>query len=169
MRDWLYCPLCRDLLQHIGSGRDAHVACPSGHFVRYDNPLPTTIALIEQDDRLLLLRRNQEPQRGTWDTVGGFIATGERAEDCLMREAKEELGCFLTDMRIITTYDSIYGDTGLHTLGIAYSCHLMSQGTITLSDENSEYRWFSLDEIPPLAFPDVTAAVADWAKAKNGN
>jgi NAD+ diphosphatase len=137
-----------------------------GHFSRYDNPLPTTIALIEQDNRLLLLRRNQEPQPGMWDTVGGFVAAGERAEDCLIREAKEELGCALTGLLILATYDSIYGDTGLHTLGIAYSCRLAPQSTITLSGENDEYRWFAPSEIPPLAFPDVIAAVADWRQTK---
>jgi ADP-ribose pyrophosphatase YjhB (NUDIX family) len=114
------------------------VRCPTGHFTRYGNPLPTTIALIEHGGKLLLLRRNQEPQKGAWDTVGGFIAAGERAESSLVREVAEELGCSLTHFRLLATYDSIYGNTGLHTLGIAYVCHLDERKTIVLSDENSD-------------------------------
>ncbi|WP_410579108.1 NUDIX domain-containing protein [Amycolatopsis sp. lyj-108] len=82
-------------------------------------------------DRILLPRREHEPRKGSWDTVGGFLSGAETAEDNLVREELEEIGCELPpDVEIV------------------------------LSEENSEYAWFPLDDRPPLAFADCEAAVA---------
>jgi NADH pyrophosphatase NudC (nudix superfamily) len=85
MRDWRFCPRCGTRAGHAGDGLDLHLACPACGFVKYDNPLPTTIGLVVRDGRLLLLRRAIAPQRGWWDTVGGFISAGETAEQTMRR------------------------------------------------------------------------------------
>jgi ADP-ribose pyrophosphatase YjhB (NUDIX family) len=121
--------------------------------------LPTTIGLIRRGDRLLLLRRSQAPAVGRWDTVGGFLSGGETAEQNLVREAREEIGCEVVDLRPVGTYSSVYGDTGLTTVGIAFSCRIADDAVIALSAENSAYGWFGRDELPELAFDDVAAAV----------
>jgi NAD+ diphosphatase len=161
MQGWRYCPCCATALVFTGSGPEYHGSCPSCGFLKYDNPLPTTIGLIRRDSRLLLLRRAQPPAVGAWDTVGGFLTGGETAEENLVREAQEEIGCRVVDLRPIGTYSSVYGDTGLPTVGVAFTCRIPDDAVITLSAENSEHRWFAPDEIPDLAFADVQAAVRD--------
>jgi ADP-ribose pyrophosphatase YjhB (NUDIX family) len=148
-------------LVFLGSGPERHASCGACGFVKYDNPLPTTIGLIRRGPRLLLLRRAQAPALGKWDTVGGFLSGGETAEQNLVREAWEEIGCQVVDLRPVGTYSSVYGDTRLTTVGIAFSCRIADDVVITLSAENSEHGWFGRDEIPDLAFDDVTAAVRD--------
>lgn len=162
MDDWRFCPRCGTSLVLVGEGLEHHASCSSCGFFKYDNPLPTTIGLIGRSRRILLLRRAHEPARGEWDTVGGFLAGGESAEENLVREAREEIGCQVVDLHPVGTYASVYGDTGLTTVGIAFSCRIADDAVITLSDENSEYGWFGWDEIPHLAFTDVAASVRDF-------
>jgi NADH pyrophosphatase NudC (nudix superfamily) len=162
MRDWRFCPRCGTTAHFAGDGLDLHLACPACGFVKYDNPLPTTIGLVVRDGRLLLLRRAIEPQRGWWDTVGGFIAAGETAEETMRREAREEIGADVVIERQLGTYASVYGDTGLQTLGIAFVCRLPDDAEVCISEESSAHAWFAPEELPRLAFADVQQAAEAW-------
>lgn len=98
--------------------------------------------------------------RGSWDAVGGFLSGSETAEDCLRREALEEIGCELLEVAAVGTFSSVYGDTGLRTIGIAFRCTIAPGSTIKLSNENDDYEWFPLSAVPDVAFADVREAVA---------
>lgn len=98
---------------------------------------------------------------GAWDTIGGFVNVGESAEDCLLREAREELGCAIGGLRFLGTYPSVYGDPPRNTIGLAFICGLEPAARITLSEENSDYGWFRASNLPQLGFQDVSQAVAD--------
>ncbi|MGW5011596.1 NUDIX domain-containing protein [Micromonospora chalcea] len=161
MKDWVYCPRCGSQLAHLGENKNPFVQCPSCHFVKYNNPLPATIGIIHDSDRLLLVRRADEPRKGGWDTVGGFLTPSETAEECLRREALEEIGCALVNLTPLGTYASVYGSTGLRTLSVAFLCSLPPGGEIRLSAENDAFAWYGPLEVPELAFDDVRSAVAD--------
>src|SRR5262249_54306413 len=66
------------------------------------------------------------------------------------------------------TYSSVYGTTGLHTIGIAFLCRLRPGSRVRLSAENSEYRWFPATELPELAFPDGQQALKDAVEQRGG-
>jgi ADP-ribose pyrophosphatase YjhB (NUDIX family) len=165
MNDWRFCPRCGTEASHAGEGIERHLVCPACAYVKYDNPLPTTIGLVERAGRLLLLRRADEPQRGWWDTVGGFVAAGESAEQAMVREAREEIGVEITLEQLLGTYSSVYGDTGLRTLGVAFRCSVAADAELRISAESSEHGWFAPEELPPLAFADVQAAADAWRAA----
>lgn len=65
-------------------------------------PLPYQIATLlyafDEADRVLLLERAREPNRGLWSPPGGKLHTGEGESPwaCAVREAREELGLELT-------------------------------------------------------------------------
>ncbi len=160
MKDWTFCPRCGERTRLAGHGQETHAECPACGFTKYDNPLPTTVGLILDGDRILLLRREHEPERGSWDTVGGFLSGAESAEQNLVREGLEEIGCELVNLRFAGSYPSVYGDTGWRTIGLAFTCELPPDAEIVLSEENSEYAWFPLTDRPPLAFTDCEAAVS---------
>lgn len=167
MIDWNYCPLCGTRLNREGSGSDFHVCCEQCGFIKYDNPLPTTIGLVIRGDDVLLLRRSVSPSEGKWDTVGGFLSGDETAEQCLLREGLEEIGVTLSIEGVLGTFSSVYGSTGLRTIGIAFTCSIGEQIEITLSPENSEYKWFHLEELPEIAFADVRKALELLASNTN--
>ena len=63
--------------------------------------------IIDDKDRIFLQKRSlsKQIQPGKWDTsVGGHIASGEKIEDGLKREAAEELGITTFDARFLGHY-----------------------------------------------------------------
>lgn len=164
---WCHCPTCGGPLT-LHEAPDQHVACPACGFVQYENPLPTTIVLpVDATGRVLLVRRAQEPRAGCWDTLGGFLDVGESAERGAIRELREEIGITADELDYIGSYPSVYGDTGRRTLGFAFTCRLdLDPDQITLSAENSTYRWFPLDDLPELAFQDGIDALQGLARRR---
>jgi len=70
------------------------------------NNLPYKIAVLcylyDKDDRLLLLRRNKEPNKGCYSPIGGKLeaAVGESPHACAIREIAEESGVILSPHEI---------------------------------------------------------------------
>jgi 8-oxo-dGTP diphosphatase len=55
--------------------------------------LVVAVALVDADDRVLIAQRPEGKQlAGLWEFPGGKIELGERPEDALIRELREELG-----------------------------------------------------------------------------
>ena len=147
MSDFRFCPLCGEPLDPTDPP-----ACPKGHFVHYDNPPTTVQAWIERDGAYLILKRNEEPFAGEWDLPGGFVEMGESPADAAVREVAEETGLRVTPAEIIGAFTSAYGDTGRHTVDIAYLCRLDGGEFELDGDEKTDAAWFRLDEMPRLAF-----------------
>ena len=147
MSDFRFCPLCGERLDPTNPP-----ACPTGHFAHYDNPPTTVQAWIERDGAYLILKRNEEPFAGEWDLPGGFVEMGESPADAAVREVAEETGLRVTPAEIIGAFTSAYGDSGRHTVDIAYLCRL-DGGEFELDRvEKTDAAWFGLDDMPRLAF-----------------
>ena len=56
----------------------------------YKNPVPTVDIIIEKDDKIVLIRRKNEPFKGKLAMPGGFVNEGELIEDRAIKDAKEE-------------------------------------------------------------------------------
>lgn len=60
-----------------------------------DKPLLLVVAcaLVDADGRVLMARRPEhKPMAGLWEFPGGKVEEGERPEDAVIRELREELG-----------------------------------------------------------------------------
>ena len=55
--------------------------------------LVVAVALVDSDDRVLIAQRPEGKQlAGLWEFPGGKLEAGERPEEALIRELREELG-----------------------------------------------------------------------------
>jgi len=111
--------------------------------------------------RLLLVQRNHEPHVGGWSFPSGFIDSGEPLEEGAVRETKEETGL---DVRIDGLLGA-YSRAGERVIFIAYAARVVS-GRIEVGAECQDVRFFTLDALPPLAFPHDTAIVRAWQEAR---
>jgi 8-oxo-dGTP diphosphatase len=73
---------------------------------KHKNPAPAVDFLISKDDnsKILLVRRKNDPFKGMLSIPGGFINEGETAEDAMIREAKEETSLVVEPIAILGVY-----------------------------------------------------------------
>ena len=62
------------------------------------NPFAASVAIVRQFD-VLLIQRNRPPSEGLWTLPGGRLEPRETAEQCAIRELKEELGLDVFGLR----------------------------------------------------------------------
>lgn len=60
--------------------------------------IPTVLVYAVQDDRVLLMHRNKEPNLGLWTAPGGKIELDESPHDAARREMQEETGLILDEL-----------------------------------------------------------------------
>lgn len=121
----------------------------------YPRPAVTTDCVVfrfEGDTLLtLLIQRGNEPYKGCWAFPGGFLNMDENAEQGALRELEEETGLKLHDIEEFGTFSDVHRDPRGRVISIAFygfSDHKEVKG----GDDAAKAQWFSLDEIPPLAF-----------------
>lgn len=55
-------------------------------------PVVAVGAVVVDDERLLLVRRRDDPGAGTWSVPGGHLRRGETLAEAVVRELREETG-----------------------------------------------------------------------------
>ena len=70
----------------------------------YKNPTPTVDAIIQKNSQILLVKRKKEPFKGYLVLPGGFVNEGERVEDAVKREIKEETSLDIELIDILGVY-----------------------------------------------------------------
>jgi len=129
----------------------------------YSHPRPIMAAdstvFTLRDGRLsvLLIRRGHEPFENHWAIPGGFVHENEPLDAAAARELEEETGLANLPLRQIYTC----GDPGRDPRGWAVSVVYLAlidwrAHTLSAGDDAREAEWFSLRELPPLAFDHGT-------------
>lgn len=72
-------------------------------FVPHGHKQPAVLCILKAGDRLLLLRRARDPNRGLYTPVGGKIDPFESPRDAAVREAREETGISVGAIRYCGT------------------------------------------------------------------
>ena len=121
------------------------------------NPEPRVgvAIIITKDDRVLLMKRKGIHGLGTWSTPGGHLDFGESPEQCAAREAKEEVGLDVVDLRFRAVTNDLFETTGRHYITIWMDGKpVLGEPTIAAEDEVEEIGWYAWDALPgPLFLP----------------
>ncbi|MES3032348.1 MAG: NUDIX domain-containing protein [Patescibacteria group bacterium] len=108
------------------------------------------IILQNKEGKYLVLFRSFEskpkPHREYWDMPGGRINLGFPLFENLKREVMEETGLEITGEPKLVTAQDILKDK--HVVRLTYSG--FADGEVRLSEEHSDYKWLSLQEISNL-------------------
>lgn len=165
LRDWRFCPRCAAALDRALA--PARVTCPACGFVGYANSSPCVCAVVEDEEgRVLLGRRAIPPDRGLWDTPGGFLEEGEHPLAGLERELLEETGLTVRPERFLGVWMDWYGEApdASATLNLFWTVRIVA-GDPVAADDVSELRWFGPDALPPtdeLAFTLLPSVFEAW-------
>lgn len=148
------------MIPHTGEA-EGRSRCPTCGFVDYHNPKPCVDILIMQGDKLLLARRAFEPAKGEWDLPGGFIDSGETAEEAVVREALEETTLHVRVAEYLGSVPDIYvwGNWRVPTLSFCYLVDIID-GEPKAQDDVESLTWVPLDKLPSkLAFEHQTQVI----------
>lgn len=122
---------------------------------KYPRPAVTADCVVitnEQQPKVLLIQRGNEPFKGCWAFPGGFMDMDETTEHCAVRELKEETGLAVSDLHQIGTYFKIDRDPRGRTISVAYLVIIDSPVEVTGQDDATKAEWFPITNLPHLAF-----------------
>jgi ADP-ribose pyrophosphatase YjhB (NUDIX family) len=100
-------------------------------------------------EKVLLIRRADNSK---WAVPGGYMESGESFSEACKREVREETGLSVDVKRLIGIYTSPdvlleYPDGNRWQLVVLHFEAEAIRGELTISNESTEVRFFSLDEI----------------------
>lgn len=103
-------------------------------------------AFIVHDGKVLIVRESPKNPVGTnpnkYDVVGGRLEPGERFDECLVREIKEETGLSATIKRpfVVNEWRPIVHGEPWQIVGVFFEC-VAKTNTVQLSVDHDDYKW----------------------------
>lgn len=113
--------------------------------------------IIEKEGKILLGRRNKEPENGKWVLPGGKVEPFESIKDAAKRELLEEAGLTVEIGEPVGVYE-IISPPEEHRI-IVYSWATVKSGTLKPSSDTSELRFVSKDDIRHIELTDLVKRV----------
>jgi len=126
----------------------------------YKNPIPTVDIIIEMEGGIVLIKRKNPPYG--WALPGGFVEYGESLEDAAIREAKEETGLDVIELRQFHTYSAPDRDPRHHTISTVFTGK--GRGPLKGSDDAVEAKIFTEDNLPDEIAFDHRKILDDYFK-----
>lgn len=108
-------------------------------------PILVVDTIIEVDGGIVLIKRKNEPHG--WALPGGCVDVGETCEHAAVREAEEETGLKVRQVRMLGIYDEPDRDPRGHAVSVAYIC--TAKGTPVAADDAEDS-----DVVDPRAYAD---------------
>lgn len=114
--------------------------------------LVAACALVDADGRVLLAERPaSKTMAGLWEFPGGKVETGERPEETLIRELKEELGIAVEDACLAPLTFASHAYEDFHLLMPLYVCRRW-QGTVR-AQEGQQLAWVRPNRLRDYPMP----------------
>ena len=158
-----FCPSCASLLEEKDiEGRMRPICTECGRTIFYD-PKVSAICIVERGDKLLLVKRGNEPGYGLWSLPGGYVDRGEVGEAAAAREVWAETGLTVEIDRLV----GLFSVAGNAVMVAAFSAK-ETGGQLKTGPETLDLGFFSLDDLPPLAFPRDEQIWARWRDLRDG-
>jgi 8-oxo-dGTP pyrophosphatase MutT (NUDIX family) len=122
------------------------------------------ILVVNAQNRLLLMKRSDS---GCWGPPGGAVEPGEHVEAAAKRETREETGLEIGEMSLFGAFsgpelyykypngDEVYNVTIVY---LSRDWH----GEPEINHEHTEFRWFTLDEIPDNISPPIIPVIQQF-------
>ena len=116
--------------------------------------LVVAVALIDPDGRVLLAQRPEgKAMAGLWEFPGGKIEAGERPEDALIRELREELGIAVKEACLAPFTFASHTYAAFHLLMPLYVCRRWEG--VPQARHHAALKWVRPKDMRGLAMPEA--------------
>src|SRR3989338_3561681 len=119
--------------------------------------------MMMRNGKILLGKRHDDPEKasselngaGTLTMPGGKMDFGETFEEGAKREVLEETGIAINTLQVICINQDMVKTAHFVTIGL-FSDDFSGEPQVMEPDEITEWRWFSIDNLPtPMYFPSA--------------
>ena len=125
-------------------------------------PLLTVDIIILVRGGIVLIERKHRP-RG-WALPGGFVDVGETVERAAAREAREETGLAVRNLRQFGCYSDPRRDPRGHTVSVVFTAR--ASGTPRGADDAKRAEVFPPRRLPRRICFDHAKIIRDWRKSR---
>ena len=123
---------------------------------KYPHPAVTADCIVfacqNEKTQVLLIKRGSEPCKDMWALPGGFMNIDESAEEAAIRELKEETGIDVKEVTQVGAYSKVDRDPRERVITIAFYTVIDNPVKAVGQDDAKQAEWFTLDNLPTLAF-----------------
>ena len=123
--------------------------------------------IFNNKGEVLLVKRTSKTrnQAGQWSKPGGGIEFGEKVEDAIKREIKEEVGVDIELTRFLGFVDDIMESDHQHWITFNYVAKIISGEVKNMEPEkHEEMKWFSLDNLPKELNKNTDLSIKEYLK-----
>lgn len=148
-----YCPVCGS--SEFGENSFKSKKCRKCGFEMFMNPSAATAAfIVDGQGRVLVVRRRNEPAKGTLDLPGGFCDIGETSEEGVIREVNEETGLVVSSVKFLFSLPNTYFYSGLNipTIDSFYLCTVENADNVVAHDDAADAQWVYIKDLEPEKF-----------------
>jgi ADP-ribose pyrophosphatase YjhB (NUDIX family) len=156
-----FCVACGQTMADKDMDGIIRKACTSCSYVHWGNYSIGVGALVMKDDKLLLVRRAQEPGKGFWTNPGGYAEQSELIQDTIRREVLEESNIHAEVKGILALRDQ---PRAIHNLYIAFEMAYVDGEPIPDGQEVDDAGFFSFEEMESMNVAVFTRWLVDVVK-----
>lgn len=121
--------------------------------------------VVDDEGRVLLVRRGQEPAQGCWSVPGGRVEPGEDDPTATAREVLEETGLAVTVADRVGYVERGAPDGAVYAIN-DYRCSPVAgvdPAAVVAGDDADEVGWFTPEEVRRLdCVPGLVEALDEW-------
>lgn len=113
---------------------------------------------------ILLIQRKNEPFKNQWALPGGFVDNDEDLETAAKRELREETCVVASNLQQVKAYGNPYRDPRGYMVSVVYFTTVDSDTNAVAADDAKALQWFTVENLPDLAFDHQTIIEDTLAK-----
>lgn len=155
-----FCMACGHELESRNVDGTMRMACTGCSFIHWGNYSIGVGALVVKEDKILLVRRAQEPGKGKWTNPGGYIEQLEAIQDTVQREVMEECGVQAIVKNVVALRDQ---PRSIHNLYVAFKMEYVSGEPAPDNVEVDAAGFFTLQELKSMDVASFTQWLVDVA------
>lgn len=156
-----YCPHCGHTLEIEQLGGRPRESCQACGFVHWGDFTLGVGGVLWHQGKVLLVQRALNPGKGMWTIPGGYVEQGERIEDAIIREFKEETSLKTETRSLIAVRDRPGEDGRPHDLYLIFLMHYLGGDPSADENEVSDLGFFSLDEARNMEVAPLTLSMLE--------
>lgn len=161
IHDWnanfKFCSKCGT--QTIRKATEFARVCPACDLHHYPRISPAIITAIIKENKILLARGVNFPNKKMFSVLAGFVEPGETLEECVQREVFEEVGIQVKNITYFKSQSWPFPDSLMIGFTAQYDHGQISMDTTEVLDAD----WFDADHLPMVPGKQVLAGeLINW-------